>query len=110
MAEGIRYVCDHCQQSIEAWDEGHPYFIDKAGRKRYAYHPQPEREWCTGVESPNICLSCGNRFTSDSAAPTQRCPKCSSFEIAETFSLDGRQCPSCKAGVFKRDPTFHAIS
>jgi len=43
MAEAVRYVCGKCGHAIEAWSDGNPYYIDDAGTKQYAYHPDHER-------------------------------------------------------------------
>jgi hypothetical protein len=110
MAMAIRFVCQHCQNAIQAWDEGNPYYFDSSGKKRYAYHPAPERELCTGVESLHLCLNCGEQFQVDSKAPNQRCLACNSSEIADAFALEGRLCPACRRGTFRRDPNFCAIS
>jgi hypothetical protein len=110
MAMGMRFVCQHCKNAIEAWDDGKPYYLDGSGQKRYAYHPSPERELCTGNDSPHLCLSCGEHFDIDSAAPIAACPFCNASEIASTFALDGEVCPACKLGAFRRDPHFLAVS
>ncbi len=47
MPEGIYFVCSGCGWEIEAWDEGSPYYLNADGRKKYAYHPDPERQLCT---------------------------------------------------------------
>lgn len=39
MAMGLAFRCSNCRKKIEAWDEGHPYYIDDAGKKVYA-------NWC----------------------------------------------------------------
>lgn len=111
MAEAKRFVCRSCRRTIEAWSDGNPYYIDEAGRKQYAYHPDHERlARCIGNDSPHLCLACGEDFMLDSRAPTSECPKCGAAEIAGTYELDGRRCPYCKAGVFAADPDYHCIS
>ncbi len=111
MAEGIRFVCKSCGAEIEAWDDGNPYYRDEAGRKKYAYHPDYEGlARCIGNDEPHLCLACGEQFMMDSEAPTDRCPGCGSTDIADTFRLEGRRCPSCKKGEFVVDPSFHCIS
>jgi hypothetical protein len=52
MAEAFRFICNSCGKTIESWDEGHPYYFDKRGRKKYAYHPNPKRDQCIGVDPP----------------------------------------------------------
>ena len=110
MAACLRFVCDHCGNTIESWDEGNPYYLDEQGKKRYAYHPEPERDRCIGVESASLCLSCGSEFKTDSRSPVTACPACSSADIVDTFALDGHRCPACKAGVFRVDSNFFCIS
>ena len=111
MALCIRYVCGHCGNAVEAWDDGNPSYIDASGEKQYAYHPDHEHlALCIGNDSPHLCLTCGEQFMVDSRAPRSGCPKCASAEVAHTCELGGRQCPSCKKGVFVVDPDFHCIS
>ena len=110
MAMGLYYVCNGCSREIEAWDDGNPYYRDAKGKKRYAYHPDPERALCIGNDSPMLCLACGRKSMSDSAAPISQCPKCASANIVDLMKLDGRVCPYCKKGTFRVDPERHAIS
>ncbi|MGZ8377188.1 MAG: hypothetical protein ACXWZS_12635 [Gemmatirosa sp.] len=110
MAEGREFACTACARTITAWDEGDPYYRDADGEKQYAYHPSPERARCTGVDSPRLCLACGAECTSDSAAPTTRCPACAARRLVDTWKLEGRACPWCSAGVFRSDPTHFRIS
>ena len=111
MAEAMRYVCSACRRVVEAWSDGKPYYIDKTGRKQYAYHPDHGRlARCIGNDSPHLCLACGEEFNVDSRAPTAECPKCTAVDIADTFQLNGQRCPYCKEGVFAVDPDFQCIS
>jgi hypothetical protein len=111
MAEGIRFVCGSCEKTIEAWSDGNPYYIDDAGEKQYAYHPDHENlAKCIGNDSPHLCLGCGAESTVDSRAPFKACPKCDSEEIVDTFALGDKRCPYCKNGVFTRDPNFMCVS
>ena len=91
MAECIRFVCSGCGHSIEAWSDGNPFYIDEAGKKKYAYHPHhDELEKCV--------------------ANDELCPKCGSENVVDTFHLEGAKCPKCKAGHFVRDDDFGCIS
>lgn len=110
MATGVDFVCDSCARTIEAWDEGNPYYFDGSGEKHYAYHPDPERGLCTGVDTPMLCLGCGADFMSDSAAPTRKCPKCAARRIARTSNLNGKKCPYCAIGAFRLDEHSLKIS
>ena len=111
MAEAVRYVCGGCHNAIEAWSDGNPYYIDEAGAKRYAYHPDHKRlDRCIGNDSPHLCLGCGAEFMVDSRAPVATCPKCGEGRSAHTYHLEGRLCPFCKSGVFAADPNFRCIS
>ena len=110
MATGVDFVCDSCARTIEAWDEGNPYYFDRSGEKHYAYHPDPERGLCTGVDTPMLCLGCGADFMSDSAAPTRKCPKCAARRIARTSNLRGKKCPYCATGAFRLDEHSLKIS
>ena len=31
MAQGIRYVCPTCDNTVAAWSDGNPYYIDEDG-------------------------------------------------------------------------------
>ncbi len=55
--------------------DGNPYYIDEAGGKQYAYHPDHERlALCIGNDIPHLCLSCGKKFRLDSAPPPPCAP------------------------------------
>ncbi len=111
MAEAVQYVCGGCGHTIEAWSDGNPCYIDEAGAKQYAYHPDHERlARCIGNDSPHLCLSCGHEFLVDSRVPASACPECGASELADTYQLDGQRCPFCKAGEFDADPDFRCIS
>ena len=93
------------------WSDGNPYYIDEAGQKQYAYHPDHERlAQCIGNDTPHLCLACGAAFMVDSRSPTNACPDCGVPEIEATYELGGLRCLYCKAGEFSRDPEFCAIS
>lgn len=111
MAEAVRSVCGGCGHAIEAWSDGNPYYIDEAGAKQYAYHPDHERlARCIGNDSPYLCLSCGHEFMVDSLAPVTACPKCRAREFADTYHLARKPCPYCKSGEFAADEDFHCVS
>ena len=110
MAEGIRFICNQCSKSIEAWDDGNPYFFDENGDKQYAYHPSSELDRCVGNDSPYLCLNCSEKFMVDSQEPISACPKCASEDICSTFSLSKKKCPFCKVGILERDTSYYAIS
>ena len=109
MAAGISFVCRGCDKTIEAWDDGNPYYMED-GQKRYAYHPNHDLlDLCIGNDSPHLCLSCGHQFMVDSNAPITVCPECKARKIVCTMKLDGKACPYCKKGVFV-DSGWYAIS
>lgn len=111
MAEALRYVCSGCRRPIEAWSDGNPYYLDEAGVKHYAYHPDHENlARCIGNDTPYLCLGCGAEFKVDSRDPISTCPTCGATELADKYQLSNRQCPYCKAGAFLIDPGFHCIS
>jgi hypothetical protein len=102
MAEGKMFVCSNCEHAIEAWSDGNPYYLDEAGEKQYAYHPDHEKlAKCIGNDSPHICRACGEEFMVDSRTPRTTCPKCSAAEIVDTWQLEDVPCPFCKQGQFK---------
>jgi len=111
MAEGIRFECNKCGKGIEVWSDGNPYYINDAGQKEYAYHPDHKRlALCIGNDSPRMCLACGERFSSDSNDPSKNCPQCGSIEFVPEYKLSGKRCPYCKDGFFDRDMNFFLIS
>lgn len=111
MAECRRLVCGHCTRAFEAWSDGNPYYLDAAGRKHYAYHPDHERlARCIGNDDPHVCLGCGARTRVDSRKPRTRCRKCKGGPLVAIWELAGHPCPYCREGSFERDPSFDAIS
>lgn len=55
MAECFRFVCSGCGNSIEAWSDGNPFYIDEVGNKKYAYHPNhDELEKCIANDEPHL--------------------------------------------------------
>jgi DNA-directed RNA polymerase subunit RPC12/RpoP len=110
MAEGRIFTCSHCEVQIEAWDDGKPYYVTETGKKKYVYHPDPKLKDCIGNDSPTMCLNCGKRFKIDSRNPISKCPKCSSSDISDEFSLDAKTCPFCKIGTFVHDVNCRMIS
>jgi predicted RNA-binding Zn-ribbon protein involved in translation (DUF1610 family) len=110
MAQGVTFSCNRCGHSIEAWNDGNPYYVDERGKKRYAYHPSSERDLCVGNDSPHICLSCGRKFMVDSRKPISACPSCKEADIVDTYNLNGRKCPYCKNGNFPESPMMTGIS
>jgi hypothetical protein len=110
MAQGIRLVCENCSNAIEAWDDGNPYYLDRRGKKRYAWHPDPAFARCIGNDSPHLCLERGERTMIDSKAPGVACVQCGSKNIVHLFDLAGHRCPACRLGVFARDPHFFCVS
>lgn len=111
MASAILHICNNCEYAIEAWSDGNPYYIDDAGKKKYAYHPDHENlARCIGNDDPHICLSCGHGFMVDSRAPVSECPTCRDADIVSTYQLGGRRCPNCKTGSLPDNPGISAIS
>jgi len=111
MAERKLFICSECGKSIQVWSDGNPYFIDIAGQKQYAYHPDHEAlDKCIGNDTPYLCLSCGAEFMVDSRSPTTICPNCKSTEVVDIFLLEGGKCPDCNKGTFKEDTSKMCIS
>ncbi|BCN24545.1 hypothetical protein [Vibrio alfacsensis] len=103
MAQAIVFICSSCDECIESWSSGNPYYIDENGKKKYAYHPNMDAlSRCIGSDDPHICLGCGHDFMVDSLAPTTECPKCQSSNIKSEYDVEGEACPYCKKGVFER--------
>ena len=118
MGQRFRFVCNSCDCAIEAWEGGHPYYVEsvvtKTGavkqRKRHVNHPRSKVRMCVGSDSLHVCLSCGNRFVVDSEAPITVCPQCRSSEIVDAIGVEQKSCPYCRRGTFEMDPSFHIIS
>lgn len=111
MAEGFRWRCTACPNTVDAWSDGNPYTVDRAGRKTYVYHPDHEAlARAVGNDVPTLCLGCGFGFANDSRDRWTRCPRCGSDEIRATFRLDGCRCPVCRRGHFERDPDYQVVS
>lgn len=110
MAAGFHFACDSCSKTLEAWDDGNPYYLDDGGGKHYAYHPDDENlARCVGNDSPNVCLKCGKEFMVDSESSRESCPACGANDFVETIHVNGKPCPFCKRGVF-RDSGVQDIS
>lgn len=111
MAEGIRWTCTACSNTVEAWSDGNPYTVDRNGQKTYVYHPDHEAlARAVGNDTPTLCLGCGFAFVNDSRERWARCPRCGSNDIRDTFRLGGCDCPVCRRGVFERDENGRRIS
>ena len=111
MAECIRFVCSGCRFSIESWSDGNPFYIDDAGKKKYAYHPDhDELEKCIANDEPHLCLECGKVSKIDSRLDTKVCSKCRAMNVVDTFKLEGVKCPKCEDGHLVRDNDFSCIS
>ncbi|MCA9099443.1 MAG: hypothetical protein KDA36_13695 [Planctomycetaceae bacterium] len=111
MAECIRFVCDSCGFAIEAWSDGNPFYLDEEGKKVYAYHPNhDELVKCIANDVPHLCLDCGKEVKIDSRLEQKVCSKCKSARVAETYVLNGVECPKCREGRFNQDEGIVAIS
>lgn len=98
MAQGFVSRCTACPKEIEAWDEGHPYYVNYHGKKVYVYHPDHERARCTEVEIDVICLDCGKEARSDYANPRTKCSKCGRARFRTRFSSRGVDVRVAKTG------------
>ena len=110
MAEARLFVCSSCGHSIESWSDGNPYYIDDAGEKQHAYHPDERVAQCIGNDEPHLCMSCGHEVDVDSRDPIDSCPKCKDRSLVLTWELEGRACPTCKKGTLGADPDYHCVS
>ena len=122
MAQCLTFICPKCGFSLEAWDDGNPYIVDKRGVRRYFYHPsggkviekvtnaingrectEDERlkiltERC-GNAPDHICRKCGTISKLDPAKDSMVCSKCKSDQLEDTYGLTGKKCTKCD-GVF----------
>jgi len=135
MASGIGYICKHCKFSIIAWDDGNPYFLSDKGKPQFFYHPSGESqlqeyiqqssgkdlkgaeldaflENRTGNMSNMLCLDCGRELRIDLGRKKAICNsiKCRSSNVASFMELNGKTCPKCKKGVFRKDKNQQMIS
>jgi hypothetical protein len=107
---GVRFICTNCTNDVEAWEGGVPYYFDRRGMKKYAYHTDPNVERCVGRDSLRLCMECGAQAMVDSRTRLTHCFTCSSDNIASLPGMAGRRCPYCKIGSLGEDPDFHCVS
>jgi predicted RNA-binding Zn-ribbon protein involved in translation (DUF1610 family) len=102
MSERLSFFCYECGKTLISYSDGNPFYLDEAGRKRYAHYPDAEKlDRCIGNDLPHICLSCGDRFVLDATCLSKHvCPKCNAFEVIEVRNLWAEKCPYCKMGYF----------
>ena len=111
MAQRIQFVCSECGQSINAWSDGNPFYIDENGVKKYAYHPNhDELAKCVANDVPHYCLTCGKESKIDSRLDSKVCPECGSDKVVRAFSMEGVKCAKCKNGYFARNKDSVCIS
>lgn len=111
MASCIQFVCSGCGHSIEAWDDGNPFYLDAHGNKKYAYHPDHDQlEKCIANDVPHLCLTCGTEVKIDSRIECKVCSECGSGDVVDTYQLEGVKCPKCEVGHFVSDKDFFCIS
>lgn len=110
MAACIRFTCASCGFSIDAWDEGNPFYFDEKGKKVYVYHPSEYRLLAIANDEPHLCLDCGQEVKIDSRLEQKACPKCNSTRVVDTYKLGGVECPKCKKGQFVQDRDYFCIS
>lgn len=111
MAESVWFVCTGCNNAIEAWSDGNPFYVDEAGNKQYAYHPNHEElDKCVANDVPHLCLNCGNEVKIDSRLESKKCPECGSTSVVDTFTLEDVKCPKCDGGKFVRGNILGSIS
>jgi DNA-directed RNA polymerase subunit RPC12/RpoP len=101
MAAGHEIRCSNCARTIEVWDEGHPYYLGRGGERVYAHHPDPERDFCTGIESDCMCLDCGHTMRQEVDQLLEPCAKCGGVNIVDVTALEGKECPLCRRAVFR---------
>ena len=106
MAQCIRFACENCSNAVEAWDDGNPYYFDRRGNKKYAYHPDPKRERCVGNDSPRLCLECGVQTMVDSKTPVAHCATCSSDKIVDLLNWRDVAAPPASLVFSYRIRTF----
>jgi predicted RNA-binding Zn-ribbon protein involved in translation (DUF1610 family) len=111
MAMSVWFACSGCTFAIEAWSDGNPFYIGRAGKEKYAYHPDHEElAKCIANDRPHLCLNCGDEVKIDSREQSKNCPKCGSTNVVDTFALDNVKCPKCEDGRFVRDSNLGSIS
>lgn len=131
MAECLKYTCDSCGFSLEAWDEGNPYIEYPAGNRQHFYHPEedyeirriaesilsrePTSEDCerilreyAGNEPDHICYDCQTVFRLDPDKDALVCKQCGSGRNEKIYGISGKKCVKCD-GTFS-EGEFLAIS
>ena len=106
---GVRFVCTNCTNDVEAWEGGIPYYFNRRGMKKYAFHTDPNFQRCVGNDSLRLCMECGAQAMVDSKTRLTYCFTCSSDKIESLSGIWGRLCPFCKLGVLTQDPDFHCV-
>ena len=107
MAMSLIIECTNCDNSLEQWSDGNPYYIDPrkiftAPRSRckvYVYHPDIPDFPIAGNDVPHLCLSCNHQFNVDTEKPRTSCTKCRSRNIVDAWRSGGKPCPKCKKGT-----------
>jgi hypothetical protein len=107
---GVRFICTNCTNDVEAWEGGVPYYFDRQGMKKYAYHTDPNVERCVGRDTQRLCMACGAKAMVDSGTRLTHCFTCNSDKIASLLGISGRMCPYCKIGSLTEDYDFHCVS
>lgn len=127
MASSLRFTCDSCGFSLEAWDEGNPYIEFPLGKRHYWYHPgemevirevtrsivghDPSNEECesalenyAGNEPDYICRSCCKETRFDPDRDAQACTHCGSADVEEMYTIGCKQCIQCDGTFSEGQP------
>lgn len=90
MAQAKKFICRKCGHIIETRPEGNPFYIDDAGQKRYAYHPDHDGlARCIGNDVDCLCRACGLKCQVDSRFLTGQCRSCG--EATSPIDRDGHR-------------------
>jgi len=95
MATQLTFTCNKCGFSVDGWDEGNPYIEHPENRREYIYHPDDDRELCTGNAPDHICMKCGAISKIDPEKDKIICSKCGSSKVEDTYELTGKPCLKC---------------
>ncbi len=113
MAQSWIFECVRCDNHVEAWDDGDPYYVDvrrslqgipRSRCKVYVHHPDVPDQPLDGIDVPHVCLDCSHGFHVDDQRPRETCTKCRSRNIVDALRLEGRTCPKCRKGSFEGRP------
>ncbi len=135
MPKLLQFSCDSCDFSLKTWENGLMYVTDKKGKRIECSHPGESYKVAkvleidedeiagfpylpipnpdlyallnerVGVISDCLCLDCTGLSKLDYQMDDRKCSECGGSNILPVDNLEGMNCPKCKKGIFKYQPT-----